>query len=125
MTTFYESVNLEPQNFNFLIIKLSLLFPAMRLSGIILLKEISPLTKDEEGVMHSKKEVLTEALNLPPIERAELIEELISSFDFPDRKRLDVLWADEVEDRIDAYDRGDLSAAPLAAVFEKINKWPR
>jgi putative addiction module component (TIGR02574 family) len=97
----------------------------MRLSGIILLKEISPLTTDEEGVMHSKKEVLTEALNLPPIERAELIEELISSFDFPDRKRLDVLWADEVEDRIDAYDRGDLPAAPLDAVFEKINKWPK
>jgi putative addiction module component (TIGR02574 family) len=75
--------------------------------------------------MHSKKEVLTEALNLPPIERAELIEELISSFDFPDRERFDVLWADEVEDRIDAYDRGELPGAPLAAVFEKINKWPK
>ena len=39
--------------------------------------------------MHTKKEVLNEALSLPPIERAALIEELLSSFEFPDRKRLD------------------------------------
>jgi putative addiction module component (TIGR02574 family) len=89
------------------------------------MKERSSLKGNERRVMHTKKEVLIEALNLPPIERAELVEQLISSFDFPDRKPLDVLWADEAEDRIDAYDRGDLSAAPLAAVFEKINKWPK
>ena len=76
-------------------------------------------------VMYTKKEVLIEALNLPPIERAELVEELISSFNFPDRKRLDALWADDVEDRIDAYDRGELPGTPLAAVFEKINQWPK
>jgi len=88
-------------------------------------KEASFLKGNKGWVMHTKKEVLIEALNLPPIERAELVEELISSFDFPDRKRLDVLWADEVEDRIDAYDRGELPGAPLSAVFEKINKWPK
>jgi len=75
--------------------------------------------------MPSKKEVLSEALNLPPIERAKLIEDLLSSFDFPDRKRLDALWAEEVENRLDAYDRGKLPGSPLGAVFEQIDKWPK
>ena len=75
--------------------------------------------------MHTKQEVLNEALSLPPIERAALIEELLSSFDFPDRERLDRLWAAESEDRIDAYDRGELTATPLESVFEKINTWKK
>lgn len=45
--------------------------------------------------MHTKNEVLAEALNLPPIERAQLIEDLLTSFEFPDRERLDRLWAAE------------------------------
>ena len=75
--------------------------------------------------MHSKKEVFAEALNLPPIERAELIEELLSSFDFAGRKRLDQLWADEAEERIDAHDRGEIPSVPLESVFEKINAWKK
>jgi putative addiction module component (TIGR02574 family) len=71
--------------------------------------------------MHTKKEMLNEALTLPPIERAALIEELLASFDFPDRERLDRLWAAESEDRIDAYDRGEITTTPLESVFEKIN----
>jgi len=75
--------------------------------------------------MHTKKEVLNEALSLPPIERAALIEELLSSFDFPDREQLDRLWAAESEDRIDAFERGDLDATPLESVLEKINTWKK
>jgi putative addiction module component (TIGR02574 family) len=75
--------------------------------------------------MHTRKEVLNEALALPPVERAALIEELLSSFDFPDRERLDRLWVAESEDRIDAYDRGELTASPLESVFEKINTWKK
>lgn len=75
--------------------------------------------------MHSKNEVLAEALCLPPIERAALIEELISSFDFPEREHLDRLWAAEAEERIDAYERGELGSASLESVFEKINSWKR
>ena len=38
------------------------------------------------------KQILAEALNLPPIERAEMVEELLSSFEFPSRKTIDELW---------------------------------
>ncbi len=68
------------------------------------------------------KKVLAEALALPPIERAALVEELLSSFDFPARREVDALWAKEAEDRIDAYERGELTASPAEAVFDRINR---
>lgn len=71
--------------------------------------------------MQTKNELLAEALNLPPVERAQLIEELLASFEMPDRERLDSLWGEECESRINAYERGELAATPLDSVFEKIN----
>ncbi|MBS1253007.1 MAG: hypothetical protein MAG451_02052 [Anaerolineales bacterium] len=50
--------------------------------------------------------VLKQALYLSPVERAELIEQLFASFDFPARDDVDSLWAIEVEERIDAHDQG-------------------
>jgi putative addiction module component (TIGR02574 family) len=68
------------------------------------------------------KKVLEEALELSPLDRAELIEELFSSFDFPTRKQIDALWAKEAEDRIDAYERGELAAASMEDVFIRLNR---
>ena len=68
------------------------------------------------------RKVLAEALELPPIERAALVEELLSSFDFPARQEIDKLWAKEAEDRIDAYEQGKLSASSAEAVFERLNR---
>lgn len=67
------------------------------------------------------EKILADALELPPIERAELIEQLLSSFEFPSRKSIDALWAEEVEDRIDAYEWGELTATPAKEVFDKIS----
>ena len=55
------------------------------------------------------------------MERAALVEELLSSFDFPARQETDALWAQEAEDRIDAYERGEFPASPAEAVFERLN----
>jgi putative addiction module component (TIGR02574 family) len=68
------------------------------------------------------KEVLTEALNLPPVDRAELVEEILSSFDFPARREIDALWAREAEDRLDAYERGELGTIPATEVFDKVGR---
>ena len=65
-------------------------------------------------------EVLSEALKLSPVERAELVEKIISSFEFPDRKKIDELWANEVEDCIEAYERGDISSTSAKKIFEDI-----
>ena len=68
------------------------------------------------------QQVLEKAIHLPPVERAELVEQILSSFDRPSREKIDALWAKEAEDRIDAYDQGKIKAIPASQVFEKINR---
>jgi putative addiction module component (TIGR02574 family) len=71
------------------------------------------------------RQVLAEALALPPVERAELIERLHESFNRTDRENIDHLWAQEAEERIDAYERGEIGSSPASSVFEKINSWKK
>ena len=68
------------------------------------------------------KKILADALALPPTERASLVEEILSSFDFPSRQEIDALWANEVEDRIDAYERGEMSSRSVQEVFDRIDR---
>jgi len=68
------------------------------------------------------RQILAEALKLPPVERAELIEGLLTSFEFRSRKTVDVLWAQEAEDRIDAFERGEMAAIPGKDVFAEVEK---
>ncbi len=63
-------------------------------------------------------DMLKKALLLSPIERAELVDQLLLSLDHPDRN-LDVLWAKESENRLDAYEAGKLKAIALEQVLEK------
>ncbi|OQY32460.1 MAG: hypothetical protein B6243_07395 [Anaerolineaceae bacterium 4572_5.2] len=70
------------------------------------------------------KEVYNIALTLPPVERIELIEHLhfsLASFDL--KKRIDTLWAKEAEDRISAFENGELKAIPAKTVFKKIDSY--
>lgn len=71
----------------------------------------------EEG-----KEILAKARKLPPSERASLVEKLLSSFEFPSRKKIDELWAKEAESRIEAYNHGAINSIPAKKVFGKIGK---
>jgi len=64
--------------------------------------------------------VLEQALNLPPMERAEIVEKILSSFEFPERRSIDELWAKEAEDRIHAYETGKIPSIPAKDVFDKI-----
>jgi putative addiction module component (TIGR02574 family) len=66
------------------------------------------------------EQVLTEALSLPPSERAQLAERLFSSLDIS-QQRLDRLWAQEADSRIDAYDRGDIKAISASDVFKNLS----
>ncbi|MBN1998325.1 addiction module protein [candidate division KSB1 bacterium] len=72
--------------------------------------------------MTKSEKILKEALDLSPIERAELIEYLLSSFEFPARKEIDRLWAAEAEERIDAYEQGKIKSIPVKQVFEKLDR---
>jgi len=70
-------------------------------------------------------QVLKEALSLPPAERAEIAEHLLSSLDPPSQEGIDALWGKEAEDRLDAFDRGEIKAIPGKEVFEQVGRKPR
>ena len=61
--------------------------------------------------------VIDDAMSLPPRSRAKLAEQLLDSLDGPKQKEWAHVWNKEAEDRIDAYDRGDLKAIPGKIVF--------
>ncbi len=77
---------------------------------------------EEVVLMEKSKKILTEALELSPIERASLVEDLLSSFNFPERKENDTIWAREVEERINAYEQGEIYSSPAEDVFKRIDR---
>jgi len=71
-------------------------------------------------IRNSAAKVVSEALSLPAKSRARLAERLLESLDDPKQKEIDRLWAEEVEDRIDTYERGELKAIPGREVFRRL-----
>lgn len=70
----------------------------------------------------SSEQILEQALALPPDDRAKILERLLASFQTPPDPQLDELWAREAEDRLDAYDRGELGAISAEEVSAKIER---
>jgi putative addiction module component (TIGR02574 family) len=66
--------------------------------------------------------VLKKALRLDAVERAELIEAIFRSFDKQGNDAVDTAWANEVEDRIDGYDKGRLKSRSAAVVMKRIGR---
>ena len=67
------------------------------------------------------KQILKDALGLPYIERAKIVDYLLSSIDRPN-ERIDNLWRKEVEDRIKAYQSGKIKSVTLKEVLSKYRK---
>ncbi len=71
---------------------------------------------------NTKEKLLSEVLKLSPVDKAQIIEDILSSFEFKDRSYIDNLWAEEVEDRIDAYEKGKIKTKSFKEVFKNISK---
>jgi putative addiction module component (TIGR02574 family) len=72
------------------------------------------------AIMTAKTEqILTDALSLPANQRAELAERLFSSLDIS-QDELDRLWAQEADNRIEAYGRGQIKTTSAQQVFKNI-----
>lgn len=69
----------------------------------------------------SAKVILDQALRLPANDRAALVENLILSLDKPDPS-LDAQWLKEAEDRLAAYQSGELAAFDADEVFRELGK---
>lgn len=64
------------------------------------------------------KAIVGNALSLPASQRVKLVELLLASLDKPDDS-IDKLWAEEIENRIDAYESGKLESVSLQSVLAK------
>jgi putative addiction module component (TIGR02574 family) len=62
--------------------------------------------------------LVEEALALPPEERAELVDRLLTSLDVSPDQRIDELWAQEAEDRLDAFEQGEIKAVSAEQAFD-------
>jgi putative addiction module component (TIGR02574 family) len=74
------------------------------------------------GLKLNKDQILANALELPPVERAQLIEELFASFNFERNIEIDEIWKEEIVKRVKAYEAGTLEEKSIEEVFSKINK---
>ncbi|MDH4361193.1 MAG: addiction module protein [Nitrospirota bacterium] len=61
---------------------------------------------------------MNQVLALSPVEKAKLVDCLLSSLDKPD-KEIDSLWREEVEKRLKAYQSEKLTSASLHEVLSK------
>lgn len=68
--------------------------------------------------MTEKNKILNEALKMTPAERAEIVDQLLRSLDEPDAE-IDALWKEEVENRIDAYETGNIKTVTVQEMLEK------
>ena len=64
------------------------------------------------------QEIIDRALSLPPADKALVVDKLLSSLDQPD-EAIVALWRKEVEDRIKAYNDGELKSVSLEEVLAK------
>lgn len=65
--------------------------------------------------------IYNEASTLKPTERLRLVEMLLADLDQPDG-RIDQLWATEAQSRLDAHQRGELSAISHQEVVSRYRK---
>ena len=68
-------------------------------------------------MLHDFDQILKAALALPPGARAMLADHLLASLDGPTQKEIDAAWAEEIERRVAAFDRGEMPAYPAEDVF--------
>lgn len=70
---------------------------------------------------HTANTILNQALELSPLERADVVEKLLFSLDSPD-SNIDTIWAKEANSRIEAYERGEVEAVSAEEVFDKYRR---
>lgn len=66
------------------------------------------------------KSILDEARKLPPEERVALAEAIIATIE-PDPS-LEKEWAEEINDRVEAYRRGELTARDFDEVIAELRR---
>jgi hypothetical protein len=67
-------------------------------------------------------QLLKDALSMTAAERIALVELLLSSLDSPNSKEIDFLWGRESEDRIQAFENGEIQSIAAKDVFDDVRE---
>ena len=67
------------------------------------------------------EEIFLDVSPLKSLDKLQLVEKILSSLN-PIDKNIENIWANEAEDRLEAYDKGLLSAVSAKDVFVKYQK---
>ena len=67
------------------------------------------------------EEIFLDVSPLKSLDKLQLVEKILSSLN-PIDKNIESIWANEAEDRLEAYDKGLLSSVSAKDVFEKYQK---
>ena len=70
----------------------------------------------------TKQEILSQALTLEWEDRESLAEELLLSLPPAEREAIDAAWAQEVERRIDRFEKGESVAVPAEEMFRRLEE---
>jgi putative addiction module component (TIGR02574 family) len=70
----------------------------------------------------TSRDLFEQVLALPPIDRAALVEEIYRSLGKEEDGELTRAWVAEAEDRIDAYDRGEISGRDYQQVKRSLQQ---
>jgi putative addiction module component (TIGR02574 family) len=89
------------------------------LEAKITLRARSSGVSEREIMLTDAEQILQSALALPDIDRAAIVESLLTSLDQPDAV-IDEIWAAEAEARLAAFDAGTMKAIPAAEVFNEL-----
>jgi len=67
------------------------------------------------------EEIFLDVSSLKSLDKLQLVEKILTSLNPIDRN-IETIWANEEEDRLEAYDQGLLSTVSAKDVFEKYQK---
>jgi len=70
-------------------------------------------------------ELEQQACTLPPDERAHLAEVLLESLRDTAQSEIEMAWEREIENRVAAFDRGELPTHPAEEVFAEARRMAR
>jgi hypothetical protein len=68
------------------------------------------------------KEIEDQVFGLSALDRTSLAGKLLSSLDAPHQASIDKKWAAESEDRIKAYDTGQIASVEASSIFERLER---
>ena len=68
----------------------------------------------------STAQIIDTALALPAQSKAELVERLLASLESGSQSEIDAAWAKEADNRIAAYEAGEIEAIPAEQVLAEL-----